>query len=153
MDGSGQEAYHSRLPRWAWTLLGHAAVGLGALGVIVPGLPTTPFILVAASCYARGSSRFHQWLLQHRLFGPMVRDWQEHRAVALHTKIVAVVLLWLVLGATIHFFAPYLWVKIVLAAIGLGVTAFLVVVKTKPMAEGPSEPPSARPSGEFKDSR
>ncbi|MBW3582629.1 MAG: YbaN family protein [Euryarchaeota archaeon] len=132
----------SRLPRWAWTTLGHLSVGAGALGLIVPGLPTTPLILLAASCYARGSDRFHRWLLDHRVFGPMVRNWHEHRAISLRAKVTAIAILWLVLVSTIHFFAPFLWVKVVLGAIGLGVTAFLLSVRTR--ATEPLHQPQAR---------
>ena len=63
--------------RWAWFVAGWAAVGLGSLGVVVPGLPTTVFFIVAASCFARSSPRFERWVLELPRVGPMVRD---HRA-------------------------------------------------------------------------
>ena len=63
---------------------------LGLIGVVLPGLPTTPFILLAAACYAWASPRLHGWLLNHRWMGPMLRDWERDRSVTRRTKTVAV---------------------------------------------------------------
>lgn len=65
---------------------GWLAVVLGAIGIVLPVLPTTPFLLVAAWCFARSSARFHHWLLSNRVFGPMIHDWQEYRSIAAGTR-------------------------------------------------------------------
>lgn len=65
---------------------GMVSLGLAVLGVVLPGLPTTPFVLLAGICFAKGSPRAHAWLLGHRLFGPMVRDWETHRSLPLKVK-------------------------------------------------------------------
>ncbi|WP_149195827.1 YbaN family protein [Luteimonas suaedae] len=75
--------------RWAWWLLAYTSLGLGLVGVFVPGLPTTVFILIAAWAAARGSERLHRWLLVHPRFGPMIRDWQAHGAVSRRAKWMA----------------------------------------------------------------
>lgn len=75
----------SRL-RWVWWLLAYLALGLGLVGIIVPGLPTVPFVLLSAYAAARGSHKLHRWLLGHRQFGPMIRDWQAHGAVSRRAK-------------------------------------------------------------------
>jgi len=72
--------------RWAWWLLAYASLGLGIVGVFVPGLPTTVFVLVAAWAAARGSERLHRWLLAHPRFGPAIVAWQRHRAVPRRAK-------------------------------------------------------------------
>lgn len=72
--------------RWAWWLLAYASLGMGILGIFVPGLPTTVFILIAAYAASRGSDRLHAHLLAHPQFGPMIRDWQAHRAVSRRAK-------------------------------------------------------------------
>ena len=72
--------------RWAWWLLAYASLGTGIVGIFVPGLPTTVFILIAAYAASRGSERLHRRLLQHPLFGPMIRDWQAHGAVSRKAK-------------------------------------------------------------------
>jgi uncharacterized membrane protein YbaN (DUF454 family) len=78
-----------RAVRWLLWLGGTVSLGLGIVGVVLPGLPTTPFVLLAAACYARASPRLHGWLREHRLFGPMVRDWEAHRSLTRRTKRIA----------------------------------------------------------------
>ena len=75
--------------RW----VGHACVVAGAVGVFVPLLPTTPLLLLAAFCYVRSSERHYRWLIENRLFGPVIRDYQQRRAVRLRVKVTALVLL------------------------------------------------------------
>ncbi len=79
-----------RMARPLWFVLGMISLGLGALGAALPLLPTTPFVLAAAFCFARSSERWHAWLLAHRTFGPLIINWQEHRAISRNTKIVSV---------------------------------------------------------------
>ena len=75
--------------RWAWWLLAYVSLGLGLIGVALPGLPTVPFVLLAAFAAARGSSRLHRWLLAHRRFGPMIHSWQAYGAVSRRAKWLA----------------------------------------------------------------
>src|SRR5690606_10550488 len=81
----------SRTLRWLLWLAGTVSLGLGIVGVVLPGLPTTPFVLLAAACYAKASPRLHRRLSAHRLFGPIVRDWEQHRSLSKRTKAVALV--------------------------------------------------------------
>lgn len=76
----------TRLQRWLLTLAGVLALVLGVIGIVVPGLPTTPFVLLAAACFAKASPRLHAWLLAHRYLGPMVRDWEAHHSLPLRIK-------------------------------------------------------------------
>jgi len=87
-DSTPTEVPRSRL-RWLWWLLAYASLGLGILGIFLPGLPTTPFILVAAWAAARGSRRLHAKLLADPRFGPLIHDWQQHRAVPRRAKWMA----------------------------------------------------------------
>jgi uncharacterized membrane protein YbaN (DUF454 family) len=88
----------SRAVRWLLWLAGTVSLGLGIVGVVLPGLPTTPFVLLAAACYARASPRLHRWLLGHRVFGPLVRDWETHRSLTRRTKTVAQVSMVVMVG-------------------------------------------------------
>ncbi len=74
------------------------AVGLAAAGVFLPLLPTTPFLLLAAACFARGSDRFYDALLSHRVFGPMIRDYREKGGISSRTKVASLSLLWLTIS-------------------------------------------------------
>ena len=99
--------------RWAWWLLAYASLGLGLVGIVVPGLPTVPFVLLSAVAAARGSQRLHGRLLVHAQFGPMIRDWQAYGAVSRRAKRLAVTMM--TVGAAVMFLtAPRWW----MAAIG-----------------------------------
>ena len=77
-----------------YNVMGALALLLGILGIFLPLLPTTPFLLLASWCFARGSSRLHRWLLSHRVFGEYLRNFEAGRGIPLKAKIVATVLLW-----------------------------------------------------------
>ena len=79
--------------RWAWWLLAYASLAAGLVGIVLPGLPTVPFVLLSAYAAARGSGRLHRWLLAHRRFGPAIRDWQAQGAVSRRAKILATVMM------------------------------------------------------------
>ena len=108
--------------RWAWWLLAWVSLGLGLVGVVVPGLPTVPFVLLSAYAAARGSERLHGWLLAHRRFGPMIRDWERDRAVSRRAKRFAIATMALA-SALMFLTAPRWW----MAATG---TAIMAVVAT-----------------------
>ena len=78
--------------RTTFVLMGHASMALGIVGIFVPLWPTTPFVLLAAVCYSRGSERFNSWLHQHPRFGPMLHSWREHRAISRRAKVAAVIM-------------------------------------------------------------
>ena len=78
-----------RWQRWVWLACGAIALATGLVGVVLPLLPTTPFILLAAFCFSRGSEKYERWMLTHPRFGPMVRQWRSNRAVPLRAKQVA----------------------------------------------------------------
>ena len=111
--------------RGVFVVFGTVALVLGIVGIFVPLLPTTPFVLLAAACYARGSRRFHRWLLTQRTFGPIVREWEQHRAIPYRTKLFAVALMSLTFGASIVFVVEAVWLKSVLAVIGVALAVWL----------------------------
>jgi uncharacterized membrane protein YbaN (DUF454 family) len=83
--------------------LGFTFVALGAVGVVLPLLPTTPFLILAAACFARSSERWHNWLLNNPTFGPMIRRWETQRCVSRSTKGVAIASMVLVGGTSLLF--------------------------------------------------
>lgn len=115
---------------------GTISVILGVLGMFLPILPTTPFLLLASICYGRSSKRFYNWLITNRWCGKYIRNYQEGRGISLKHKIFSITLLWLTIGYTVCFIISLLWVKLMLLAIAIGVTIHLVMIKTfKPEAQ------------------
>lgn len=109
-------------------ILGTISLGLGVIGIFLPILPTTPFLLLAAFCYLRSSKRRYEWLIQHPVLGPYVKDYLVHKAIKRKTKIIAITMIWLSLSYCIWIVSGYL--KFMLFAIGLAVTIYLLRLKT-----------------------
>jgi hypothetical protein len=109
--------------RALWLVGGWLALVIGLIGVFLPLLPTTPFVLVAAWCFSRGSPRVERWLLEHPRLGPVVRDWREHHAVPLPAKQFATVMMAISsLGAIFLLPMPWSWLPAIVctgAAIAL----------------------------------
>lgn len=108
--------------------LGWVSVILGVIGIFLPILPTTPFILLAAWAFAQSSQRFYHWLVTHRQLGPIVRDWQSERGISRRVRNRVIGLLWLSLTSSslIMAWMGYWWTAPILAVAGAGVTAYLL---------------------------
>jgi uncharacterized membrane protein YbaN (DUF454 family) len=132
------------MTRILYLTIGTLAVGLAILGMILPLLPTTPFLLLAAVCYARSSSRFYHWLLTNPWFGQYIRYYREGRGIPLKQKIVTLTLLWLTIGYTAFMVVSAWWGQLMLLAIAIGVTLHLL--KTKTFKPEPAEPARAETS-------
>ena len=112
--------------------IGLLCVGLGVLGIFLPLLPTTVFLLIAAACFARSSDRLYNWLLTHKWFGPYIKNWREHKAITRRTKIIILFVLWLTLIVSAIIGTNLLWIRLVLLAVGIGVTIFITRMRTMP---------------------
>ena len=119
-----------RLTRVLLTICGTTCVGLGLLGVFLPVLPTTPFLLLAAVCYARSSERFYHWLMTNRWCGAYIRHYREGNGITLKHKVLTLVLLWLTIGYAAGFAVSWWWLRLILLGIALGVTWHLVAIRT-----------------------
>ncbi len=100
MPETGHRLQH-RWVRWLCLAVGWLCVFLGMVGLVLPLLPTTPFLLAAAACFARSSERFYRWLLANRTFGPVIRDWRTHRALTRQVKRKALFVTVLTFGVSI----------------------------------------------------
>jgi uncharacterized membrane protein YbaN (DUF454 family) len=87
-----------KIVRTLWFIAGTICVVLGAIGIVLPILPTTPFLLAAAACYYKSSERMHRWLLNNKWFGEYIRNYQEGRGLTIKTKITALTVLWITIG-------------------------------------------------------
>ena len=111
-------------------IAGTLALVLAILGIFLPLLPTTPFLLLASACYLRGSERMHGWLMNHRILGPYLSDLQAGKGIPLRGKIIALTLMWASLAFS-AWYVPVPWVKPLLLIPGIGVTIYLLSMKTR----------------------
>ena len=110
---------------------GTLSTGLGIIGVFVPVLPTTPFLLLAAACYMRSSERFYRWLIENRVFGAYVKNYIEGRGMPAKVKAFTIVLLWMTIGLTIGFAVQAIAVRIILVCVASGVTLHVVLIRKR----------------------
>lgn len=113
-----------------YIVLGSISLALGILGIFLPLLPTTPFLLLTAALYFKGSPRLYNWLLHHPYFGTYIRNFRENKAIPLRAKITSLALMWGTMLYCIFFLIPLLWVKILLALIAIGVSYHILSFKT-----------------------
>jgi uncharacterized membrane protein YbaN (DUF454 family) len=113
-------------------------VGLAVLGILLPVMPTTVFLLLAAYCYGRGSPAFYDWLVNRSVFASYIRNYRDGKGIPLLQKVLTIALLWLSIGATILVAHLSLWLDLALLAVAAGVTTHLVMLKTRQ-----PEPPAA----------
>lgn len=134
---------YQRWRKWTLVTAGVVSTGLGLVGIVLPLLPTTPFLLLAAACFVRSSSRLYNWLISHKWFGPHIRNYREHKAIAMNVKLWTIALLWGTISYTAFGIIKSRSVQIVLLVIALGVTAHVLSMKTltKEMASSSKRPP------------
>ena len=125
-DYSHEVDFHkSTLFRVVLVILGTVFVVTGVIGIFLPILPTTPFMLLAAWCYARSSSRFYNWIMNNRVFGPIIREWRQYRSIPRRAKRTAMIIMPTTFAISIIFFVPIFWVQLMLAV--LCVVMFLFI--------------------------
>lgn len=126
-----RRAEPSRLTRAALIAAGSVCVALGAIGVVLPLLPTTPFLLLAAACYIRSSPRFYHWLIGNRVLGCYIRDYCSGAGIPVRAKVTTITLLWLTIGASAVFFVETTVIRILLLVIAIGVSAHVISIRPR----------------------
>lgn len=119
-----------RLRRRTLIIAGTFFLGLGFLGVFLPLLPTTPFLLLAAACYARSSKRAYNWLLNNKLFGSYIKNYREGKGVPLKVKVLSISLLWLTIIFSAMFLVHIIFVRIILIFIAIAITIHILKIRT-----------------------
>jgi hypothetical protein len=120
----------NNLSRWALITTGTFFLGLGIIGIFLPLLPTTPFLLLAAACYARSSKRFYNFLLNNKWFGNYIKNYRERKGIPLKIKILSISFLWIVIGYSVIFVIHIFLGKIVIILIAVGVTMHILSIQT-----------------------
>ena len=130
-DLDAQEARCRNMSRGAralWASAGTISLALGMIGIAVPLLPTTPFLLIAAACYARSSPRMYRWIMCNRVVGSYIQGYMEGKGVPWRAKAVSITLLWAVIGVSVTFFVDSSTVRIVMLAVAVLVTFHIATV-------------------------
>lgn len=137
IDYSHEMRVHgSRALRILFAALGVLFVGVGLLGAVLPVLPTTPFMLLAAGCFVRASPRFYNRLLNSRVFGPLVREWRQHHSIPWKTKLTAIALMAATLSVSIVFFVKQPYAQVAMAAFGVGLGIWLYRIPSRDRPRG-----------------
>jgi uncharacterized protein len=118
------------IKRIAYLGLGWLSLVAGVIGIFLPLLPTTPFVLLSAWCFSRSSRRFHAWLTEHRFFGPIVRDWQSGLGIPRKTRNRALILMWLSMGLSMYLVGRP-WATFALISIGIMTSVMLLRLPIK----------------------
>ena len=112
--------------KYLWVIGGTTSLALGFLGIFLPLLPTTPFLLLSAFCYARGSSRLYDWLLRNRLFGCYIKNWREGRGIPLKSKIIAVILITVSIGYSVLYIIPFTIGKVLFVLLAVALSYYII---------------------------
>lgn len=130
MIDKGKETGRSRAKRILLLVVGTFFLVVGVIGIVLPLLPTTPFLLLAAGCYLRGSTRFYNWLLGTRWLGDYIRNYLEGRGIPLRAKVFSIALLWITIGTSAAFAIDLLAIRVLLGVIAVGVTWHILRIRT-----------------------
>jgi len=122
--------------RYALIALGVLFTVVGIIGIFLPLVPTTPLLLLAASCFARASATFYNALLNHKVLGPPIRRWRATGSITQRSKVLAIAMIVLTFGISIVGFIHVTAGKLVMAAVGIGLIAYLANLPTDPKPHG-----------------
>ena len=126
----GKQSGSNRLKRGLFVVAGTASLALGCVGMVLPILPTTPFLLLSAACYYKGSERMHRWMLNNRWFGSYIKNYKEGRGLPLKTKGFTLALLWIVISYSALVIVNMLIVQVILFVVAVGVSLHIITLPT-----------------------
>ena len=110
--------------------IGTFSLGIGIIGIVVPLLPTTPFLLLSAACYAKGSERMYQWFINIRWIGKAIKNYHEGNGISIKGKIISIIFLWLTILVSMSLMHPNTVVQVLLLIIAISVTYHIISLKT-----------------------
>jgi uncharacterized membrane protein YbaN (DUF454 family) len=126
-----------KIIRGIWFVAGTICLALGAIGIVLPILPTTPFLLAAAACYYKSSPKMHKWLLNNKYFGEYIRNYKEGKGIPRKTKATALTVLWVTIGVSSFFFLDRLLpgflvlpMQLIMISVAIIVTIYMLRLPT-----------------------
>ena len=123
-----------RLPgiyRYFYFISGVLLVAIGVIGIFLPILPTTIFLILASACFIKSSTQANEWLRNHKILGLYIKNYQDKSGLTVKSKILNIAFLWIMISASAIFFTELWYIRLILFSIAVGVTIHLLMVKTK----------------------
>jgi uncharacterized membrane protein YbaN (DUF454 family) len=117
--------------KYFYLISGVLLVAIGIIGIFLPLLPTTIFLILASACFVKGSPRANEWLRNHKILGIYLKNYQDKSGLTIKAKVFNIALLWIMILSSAYFFTEELFIRLLLLAIAIGVTIHLLMVKTK----------------------
>jgi len=117
--------------RYLYLISGILLVAIGVIGIFLPVLPTTIFLILASACFVKGSPKANEWLRNHKILGQYIKNYQDKTGLTLKSKIINIIFLWSMILLSAFLFTEQLIIKLILIGIAIGVTIHLLMVKTK----------------------
>jgi len=117
--------------RYLYLISGILLVAIGVIGIFLPLLPTTIFLILASACFIKGSPKANEWLRNHKILGVYIKNYQDKTGLSIKAKVFNITLLWIMILSSAYFFTEELLIRLLLLAIAIGVTIHLLMVKTK----------------------
>ena len=111
-------------------ILGSICLALGVIGIFLPLLPTTPFLLLSAALYFRSSEKLYQWLIRQKYLGTYIRNFREHRAIPLRAKIISISMIWITLTYCTITVSDSIWIKFLFITLAISITWHILSYKT-----------------------
>lgn len=126
--------------RWVLISCGWIFIVCGMIGIFLPIVPTVPFLLLAAACFAKSSERFHRWLMEHNHLGPLLHDYLKGAGIPLRAKLMAISMVWVSFPTSVVLFAEALWLKALLIAAAVAVSIYLLFLPTAQPKDRQNQP-------------
>jgi len=126
--------------RWVLISCGWISIACGVVGIFLPIVPTVPFLLLAAACFAKSSVRFHRWLLEHDHLGPLLHAYLKGAGIPLRAKLTAIFMIWVSFPSSAILFAEALWLKVLLIAVAAAVSSYMLFLPTAPPNDRQKQP-------------
>ena len=117
--------------RYLYIISGFLLVMIGVIGIFLPLLPTTIFLILASACFVKGSPKANEWLRNHKILGAYLKNYQDKSGLTLKAKFFNLAFLWIMILSSVYFFSEEFFIRLILFAIAVGVTIHLLMVKTK----------------------
>lgn len=117
--------------RYAYLISGFLLVVIGLIGIFLPLLPTTIFLILASACFVKSSPKANEWLRNHKILGVYLKNYQDKTGLTIKSKVFTIIFLWLSIVTSAFFLTNEFYIRIILFAIAIGVTTHIVLIKTK----------------------